>query len=617
VLAEANRLSWLGNWHAAGPLYEKAENLFHVAGDERNEIYARVGRIRAQVTVVPFDASLRLFAEQLRQPAVNNDAKLRLWCLAQKGYTELDFDSSGANRDWSEALLIASRLHETQWEARAQGELGIIAFLRGNTSSAVSLVGKGILSAYRTGDIGSQVRLLSMLANGFVEEQRFDESLTMFRRAIRTAEQTPDAGFPYMSYRGEAAALLGLQRPAEARQVLMIALSKARVQNMQGNEADLRVLLGETAMATEAFGEARTEFQNAEQIAQQLKIYRTLAEAAFDLASLDRKVGDLEGASKSVGIALDASRHLGDRYYVPRDLTALAEIKAAQSNNRQADRLFAQAEDVLDGILASQHSVYENAAHEGSMSQTYLEHFRLEEKTGNVARALHTLERVRGQIVASHLLRASKPANESVEAASAEADIATTQLALLRTDDTKKRSQLLEKLLEYERNLAFEKNETGLQRHDLLAKPASLMAVEAVLKKDEALLEYVLDEPNSHCILITRESARIVTLPAGSKRIQALVESYLSELKSMRSGEQPGAELYTRLLNPIVGASNKTRLIISPDGILHLLPFESLRDVDGRFVVETRHRKADWEVIVEPDEMAHALVVITAYAVYR
>ena len=37
--------------------------------------------------------------------------------------------------------------------------------------------------------------------------------------------------------------------------------------------------------------------------------------------------------------------------------------------------------------------------------------------------------------------------------------------------------------------------------------------------------------------------------------------------------------------------------------------------VDGRFVIETRHRRVDWEVIVEPDEVVHSLVVITAYAV--
>jgi len=37
--------------------------------------------------------------------------------------------------------------------------------------------------------------------------------------------------------------------------------------------------------------------------------------------------------------------------------------------------------------------------------------------------------------------------------------------------------------------------------------------------------------------------------------------------------------------------------------------------VDGRFIIETRHRKVEWEVIVEPDEVVQALVVITAYAV--
>jgi hypothetical protein len=47
LLAEANRLSWLENWTAAGPLYDRAEALFRIAGDKRNEIFAHLGRIRA------------------------------------------------------------------------------------------------------------------------------------------------------------------------------------------------------------------------------------------------------------------------------------------------------------------------------------------------------------------------------------------------------------------------------------------------------------------------------------------------------------------------------------------------------------------------------------------
>ena len=45
----------------------------------------------------------------------------------------------------------------------------------------------------------------------------------------------------------------------------------------------------------------------------------------------------------------------------------------------------------------------------------------------------------------------------------------------------------------------------------------------------------------------------------------------------------------------------------------------SFRDdvVYGRFVVETRHRRHNWEVIVEPDPVELLLVVVTAYAIER
>jgi hypothetical protein len=37
--------------------------------------------------------------------------------------------------------------------------------------------------------------------------------------------------------------------------------------------------------------------------------------------------------------------------------------------------------------------------------------------------------------------------------------------------------------------------------------------------------------------------------------------------------------------------------------------------LEGRFIVDVRHRGLPWEVIVEPDEMRQLLVVITAYPV--
>jgi hypothetical protein len=57
LLTEANRLAWLFNSPKAGPLYVRAEELFKERGDTRNEIYARVGRIRAQAETMSWGAS--------------------------------------------------------------------------------------------------------------------------------------------------------------------------------------------------------------------------------------------------------------------------------------------------------------------------------------------------------------------------------------------------------------------------------------------------------------------------------------------------------------------------------------------------------------------------------
>jgi CHAT domain-containing protein len=587
LLTHANHLSWLGNWYAAGSLYGAAERHFRSIGDKDNESYARIGRIRALAGNVPLDQSLLLLNDELNRRAVTINPKLHLWCLALKGYLEINSDSNSAKRDWTEALQIANALGESQWAARATGELGIIAFLEGNTASAVSLIGRAILSAYRTGDTASQVRLLSMLGNGFNEERRFSEALIMFKRAIAITEGTSSAGFPFLAYGGEAVALSGLHQTDQAQQFLEKALAVARAQQNLVNEADLLLQMGEVASAERKPDQAKHLFAQAGQIAGDLRLYRTLSYAMFDLANAERQLGDRQGRSNALEAGLAASRRLGDRYYLPRDLTALAEIAVAKNRFRQADHLFEQAEDVLDEILINQHSFEESTARSGSMSNTYLEHFRLALQLGDVGRAFQVLERVRGRTVASQMYAREKRDIKSPGLVSLESKIAGTQVALLRTDDAKERSELLEQLLGDERNLAFQLNEAGLQRHDVLVKPVPLKTIRTVLREDEVLLEYVLDEPNTFCIVISRESTRVITLSAGTDQVKTLTESYLSELKSRKSGDQFSRQLYTILMEPILRSFDQSRLIISPDGILYSLPFEALQDGNG-FIVRSK-----------------------------
>jgi hypothetical protein len=115
LLAEASRLYWLNNGRRAAPLFAKAERLFADKGDARNELYAKVGRLRSEAETMSFVDLSRFLEEQLQNPITQNDKQLRLWCLVAKGYTDIEIDYKAAKRDWLEAQDIAKNLNEDQW----------------------------------------------------------------------------------------------------------------------------------------------------------------------------------------------------------------------------------------------------------------------------------------------------------------------------------------------------------------------------------------------------------------------------------------------------------------------------------------------------------------------
>jgi len=111
--------------------------------------------------------------------------------------------------------------------------------------------------------------------------------------------------------------------------------------------------------------------------------------------------------------------------------------------------------------------------------------------------------------------------------------------------------------------------------------------LQQTLAPSAMLLEYVIADPNSYCLVTSRSGFRIVRL--GSKaRIEALVSAYLKSVKAKLPAVTEARILYDALVRPIPEAAQKDRLIIVRDGQLHLVPFDGLREVSGRYVAETR-----------------------------
>ena len=167
------------------------------------------------------------------------------------------------------------------------------------------------------------------------------------------------------------------------------------------------------------------------------------------LASIHRKQGHLELADQALRLGVPDINRL-DRYYQPRVLTALAELRMAQGRPRDADQLFRQAEDVLDNLIAKVRKRLEMAAVSGAMSETYVERFKLAKDQGKVTAAFQVLERVRGRTALGPGPSDNRSEKQSAVTAWLDAKIANLQLALAQTEDRKARSSLLDKLPEYE-----------------------------------------------------------------------------------------------------------------------------------------------------------------------
>src|SRR5215469_14937874 len=60
LVVKADHFFWLNNGPKAAPFYARAEKLFADKGDTRDEIYARVGRLRSEADTMSFDNVSRL-----------------------------------------------------------------------------------------------------------------------------------------------------------------------------------------------------------------------------------------------------------------------------------------------------------------------------------------------------------------------------------------------------------------------------------------------------------------------------------------------------------------------------------------------------------------------------
>src|SRR5260370_20325290 len=86
LLKQAFHYGDLYNWADAASLFAQAEQLYSARGDSRNALYAHLGRLRSTMEQLSLpEASEELGAELDKNPLLQSDNELRLFCLTAPG----------------------------------------------------------------------------------------------------------------------------------------------------------------------------------------------------------------------------------------------------------------------------------------------------------------------------------------------------------------------------------------------------------------------------------------------------------------------------------------------------------------------------------------------------
>ena len=320
--------------------------------------------------------------------------------------------------------------------------------------------------------------------------------------------------------------------------------------------AQLLIVSGDPAASNDP-ADAKRKLNEAAQVSEEHGFHHVLAWSAIELAKAYREAGDLDQAELWASKGIELVHVLEDRSHLPQDLSLLADLETRKGKLARADEIYTEATDVLDALLVNVTRRQLKSSLIAASSEAYVGHFELVAKQlSNPARAFEIIERARGRALADTLHGESETLMSGDEInADSQQEINRIQLALLRQANPTARQILLDRLFAVEQLLSpVRRTSTMLIASASRPKPVRLSVLQGSLRSDEVVLEYVLSEPDSYCLKITRHDLRVIVLSAGRKRIETLVNDYLSAVRSRQSDVAVSQELFSLILEPALGS---------------------------------------------------------------
>jgi CHAT domain-containing protein/hydrogenase/urease accessory protein HupE len=275
--------------------------------------------------------------------------------------------------------------------------------------------------------------------------------------------------------------------------------------------------------------------------------------------------------------AIEANENIPDElYFVPKNLGIKAEILARMGNTKASNDLYEKSADLFDAFLSKVPTPTIERQLLSDLRAVYAGYFASLSDQGRVADAFRAIERARGRVVAQALARHEViPPHEPNPS---EQQLTKLNLQLLNTDDSTDRAHILDAIYSTEQQISVS---TPADAAPLV--PVGLRELQYDLRPSELLVEYVLDDPHSYALAVTRESVHRYMLPSEIVLEQEAMQ-YRSELVRQKTDMPLAQQLFDGLLSGIPELKAKRALIVVPDGKLHLLPFAAVVD-SGQYLL--------------------------------
>jgi len=534
-----------------------------------------------------FDQALQL-ARRAGDQGVEAYARTGL-CLVAEHQGDLD----GALRCYESELDLSRKTHDRLLESTLLSNEAGIHSRRGQLQEALRLYDEALADG-GPGDRSQEEQTLHNLATVYVALGEPGKALTTYQRVLELQQGAPKSAFTLNSI---GSVFLTLKDNAKAGEYFERALKLSRETQNPGAEAlslhnrgRLRIALGKAEDALKDLNDALALRRD------RLGDLAGQASTLLEIGNVQSQLKQPEQAAASYGMALKLARKIEARPLISRSLQNQAKLDRDRGDLGNARREIENALTVVEKVRSDVGGDDQRTSFFAANRYYYEFFVDLLMRMRLTEQALEASELARARGLSDLLAEGSIDVRSGVDPDLKRQETALanrftwTEVRLKRVRQEAATNEAAAKQLEdslqdldrQQQKLVAEirfRNPRYAEVH--YPKPLAAREIEALLGEETALLEYAVGPEASYLFVVTHEGIAAHTLPGAAvlgEQVERLRRTLKTSNPALRADYMhPAADLYRELVAPAAGSlARKRNLLVSPDGVLHLLPFEAL-----------------------------------------